>query len=612
MPTQRPLTRALGELRHRMAYPRVAWLFLIFLAIFAITALSLYAGQWILRFAIHGIGAGAIVASNVTGLLVDPWFILVGGSLLLLGSAIAIFQVAFWVAAVHHADDAHTLRELIACAYEGALGVVERSRAAKLLTILYVFLVLPLGGLAMVRSVGVDIAVPEFVISELLKFNGGVIVYGAFLLAITWVNLRLILTVPYLVTSDVSFRGALTRSWKRMKVCSLILLLPMLFLPALLSLLGSGLVNVLAWSVAGIEGSSSAGALGLAGLLLGVVQIAALAVTFAVALLVAYLGIRAVWSGGAPVHEPSTVHEPDSASSLAAEGLASGRARRPAPWMLVGGAVVVVVGLGAVNAQAVNNTAVNDVAVLAHRGVPHSEVENSIAGLEHSAQVGADYVELDLLESSDQKLVVFHDTTLRRLAGSSARVADLTAADLTATKIRQNGKTATIPSFEEFLARAQELDQKLLIEVKTHGSEAPGFAGRFVAALDKYGANNDHLIQSSSLTLLNEIRDLDPALKLGYVVPFAFGVMSVPEFDFYAVEQAVLSPRIMNLIPEDSRMFVWTVNDARTLRNLATTPGVDGVITSEAQMAVTTLENLRQREGISMKFETRMRALLGL
>ena len=55
--------------------------------------------------------------------------------------------------------------------------------------------------------------------------------------------------------------------------------------------------------------------------------------------------------------------------------------------------------------------------VIGHRGSPGYGAENTIAGFRRAIELGADGVELDLILTADDQLVVFHDWTLNRLAG---------------------------------------------------------------------------------------------------------------------------------------------------------------------------------------------------
>ena len=61
--------------------------------------------------------------------------------------------------------------------------------------------------------------------------------------------------------------------------------------------------------------------------------------------------------------------------------------------------------------------------------------------------MGVDYIEIDVQPTSDGRLVVFHDRTLRRLTGLHGYVRDYTFLELTEKSDISNRQK--IPSFEE-------------------------------------------------------------------------------------------------------------------------------------------------------------------
>ena len=88
----------------------------------------------------------------------------------------------------------------------------------------------------------------------------------------------------------------------------------------------------------------------------------------------------------------------------------------------------------------------------AHRGLFDNDSEapeNSLAAFKKA--VDAKYgIELDVQLSKDDKLVVFHDATLKRMCGVEGNVWDYTLEELKQMKLL--GSDQTIPTFEEFLA----------------------------------------------------------------------------------------------------------------------------------------------------------------
>ncbi|MEM0908483.1 MAG: glycerophosphodiester phosphodiesterase family protein [Pseudomonadota bacterium] len=101
-------------------------------------------------------------------------------------------------------------------------------------------------------------------------------------------------------------------------------------------------------------------------------------------------------------------------------------------------------------------------AIVAHRGYGADAPENSLAALDAAMAVGADIVELDIRRASCGTLVVFHDKTLERMAGTAGAVADLPMDELSALPLRKGRGGAdapltdqTIPSLQMALRHAR-------------------------------------------------------------------------------------------------------------------------------------------------------------
>ncbi len=68
--------------------------------------------------------------------------------------------------------------------------------------------------------------------------------------------------------------------------------------------------------------------------------------------------------------------------------------------------------------------------VLGHRGARFTAPENSIPSFLNAVKFGADGVELDVHLTKDKKLVVIHDSTLRRINGSKTLIRSLTLKEI--------------------------------------------------------------------------------------------------------------------------------------------------------------------------------------
>jgi len=102
----------------------------------------------------------------------------------------------------------------------------------------------------------------------------------------------------------------------------------------------------------------------------------------------------------------------------------------------------------------------------AHRGLHNLDAgvpENSLKAFERACAFGYG-IELDVRLSADNKVMVFHDDTLKRMCGRDVQFIDLTEEEL--SKIRLLNTDQTIPSFEDVLSVIDK-NTPVIVELKT-------------------------------------------------------------------------------------------------------------------------------------------------
>lgn len=134
--------------------------------------------------------------------------------------------------------------------------------------------------------------------------------------------------------------------------------------------------------------------------------------------------------------------------------------------------------------------------VIAHRGSHEAAPENTLDAFVAAAEAGADMVEFDVRRSADDRLVVFHDQSVR-----TASVADLTLAELrTATGI-------LVPELEEVLAWASG---RIGIDVEL---KEDGYVPQVMTLLA--GFRGRILVTSFLDTVLQQVQDQPRGLLVG-------------------------------------------------------------------------------------------------
>ncbi|MBU5591143.1 glycerophosphodiester phosphodiesterase [Clostridium sp. MSJ-4] len=225
--------------------------------------------------------------------------------------------------------------------------------------------------------------------------------------------------------------------------------------------------------------------------------------------------------------------------------------------------------------------------IAAHRGDNKYAVENSMESIKLSIEKGYDFVEIDVQDTKDRVVVLAHDKSLKRIAGVNENIKDLDYEELKNININydySNGNEfQRIPTLEEVLKESKG-KIKLLIELKPYGDKRR-LAEEVISILENYKMGDQCYIQSLDYEILQEVRNINKDIKLGYIMYLAVGDLSNLDVNFYSIEQSLLNEKFVNNAHKLNRqVWVWTVNTDEDIKE-ALTFGVDGLITDNPEDA---------------------------
>ena len=224
-----------------------------------------------------------------------------------------------------------------------------------------------------------------------------------------------------------------------------------------------------------------------------------------------------------------------------------------------------------------------------HKGAAHLATGNTIASFDAALAAGVDMIEFDVLCEHARgagRLMVAHDyeDLLRR---------------------------PTAITFEQALAHLAGPEfsgVRLDVDVKL-----PSYELRVVAALREHGLIERTIVSGMFAEALDEIRDAEPALALGWSVPRvrrdyttdmltaipalailtgyramlprrARQALGEGRFDAIMAHWRVVTPALLRAVRDGGgELYVWTVDDARAIQRL-TALGVDGIITNDPRL----------------------------
>ncbi|APX71452.1 glycerophosphodiester phosphodiesterase [Companilactobacillus allii] len=219
-------------------------------------------------------------------------------------------------------------------------------------------------------------------------------------------------------------------------------------------------------------------------------------------------------------------------------------------------------------------------ATISHRGVDDKNgVQNSIAALKLTSKLKPSYIEMDIQETKDHQYVVYHDNTLKALAGINKRPSQMTLAQLQSVVIHENGKSAHIASFDDYLATATKLHQKLLVEYKPVRGNSDEFVENFAKKYGHQLKKNGDMVHSLKYSYIEQSKKDMPNVPADYILSFNLTGVPISDADGFTMEYTTLNSSFVDGAHAiNKKVYAWTVNDTSAMSQMMFLD-VDGIIT---------------------------------
>ncbi len=215
--------------------------------------------------------------------------------------------------------------------------------------------------------------------------------------------------------------------------------------------------------------------------------------------------------------------------------------------------------------------------VIAHRGFSARYPENTLPAIRAALDLGVDFVEIDVHETRDGEIVVFHDYRLNRLCGVRGRLRAKSLAEL--KKLNPD-----IPTLAETLLACRG-KSRLLIEIKRADPV------KVAALIEKFDMERAVIVFSLSIPRMKILAAANPRIpRFGLIARHRQSQISNLKSSV-SVQGLGLSRRLVSsravverIHSHGWKLFVWTVNREVEMHRLAEW-GVDGLITNHPDRA---------------------------
>jgi len=261
---------------------------------------------------------------------------------------------------------------------------------------------------------------------------------------------------------------------------------------------------------------------------------------------------------------------------------------------LVAATVAFIVGVGVLRGLRLED----HTEITAHRGASAAAPENTLAAVRQAITDGADWVEIDVQETADGEVIVFHDSDFKKVAGVELKVWEATLERVQGIDIGSwfdpqfSGERApTIGSVLDLCKGKIGVN----IELKYYGHDER-LEQRVVDIVEAKGMVDEVVLMSLEYGAIRKIRELRPDWTVGLLTSVSLGDVTTLDVDFLAVNaRGATAAFVKSAQRSGKQVQVWTVNDALGMSQMMSR-GVDVIITDEPALGV---QVLRERARLS-------------
>ena len=226
--------------------------------------------------------------------------------------------------------------------------------------------------------------------------------------------------------------------------------------------------------------------------------------------------------------------------------------------------------------------------IIAHRGASDTAPENTSFAFEAALNAGADGIELDVQQTADGVLIVFHDLNMERITGLDKNVSDVTYEELQSLDagswFAPKFCGARIMTFEEALAF---IDGRCFLNIELKNL-SPKQNGEKLAAelILKYNMEDKCCVTSFSYDTLKRIKEYSEDIHTGLIMSRAAGYFyDLEAADAFSIKSIFIKEQIViNAHRCGKEIYAWTVNTSAEMERLAAI-GADHIITDKPELA---------------------------
>ncbi len=540
-----------------------------YISIAAIIQLILVCSLWLIarifQLALTLAGEEHLDKNNILHILTNPYSFIILNLLILIVAFFMFIEFSILTFTIYGqlTDKKYSYRSILKNAWNKTKNLAGFQT---LFFIIYFIITIPTINLGVKSVLAKNLFIPKFISGEIMKTNSGFIIWGSIMIVFAYINLRLIFTLPLTAVGDENILDSIKRSWELTKTGKRKLVITIILFETIYIIIAVILIGVITFLCICVDKDGNN----------PIVQTLFFSAISAIIFFIGVLSKITVITSLVTVLIDQNEISDELVNNL--------NENKKKSRLVATFTTIIIIIAAIINGFNIYGNGVNkNSETIAHRGYIYKGVENSIEALEGAAEVGANYVELDILLTKDNKFVVMHDYNLKRLAGVNKQVKDMNYDEVVGLPIKQGDYTSKIPSLEEFVNKAKDLNMKLVIELKPHGGEPSNYVDILIEEIKKLKLEN-YKFMSLNSKVMEELETKAPNLETGYVIPLQFGNFHQSNVDFFVIEDFSYRDRLVEQAKkQNKKVFVWTINDPALITKYLQSPA-DGIITDEPEL----------------------------
>jgi len=204
-----------------------------------------------------------------------------------------------------------------------------------------------------------------------------------------------------------------------------------------------------------------------------------------------------------------------------------------------------------------------------HRGARAYEIENTLESFRKAIELGVNAVELDVRRSKDEKLIISHDDTLKKVFGSDVIVSEATLEEL--KRVTRN----KILTLAEALRFIDGKVKKILVELK-----GVGYEKNVLDEVMKEERADSVIVISFHEEALVHVRRLDKRIETGLIYakfknPIEAALKLNAQY-IVPLYRFVHTRDVEKAHKNNLKVIVWTINRKEEAKEYLA-KGVDGI-----------------------------------